>query len=159
MLKFSGSSYLIGGHFEKGGRTATAAAVPAEAGTARTLTGQQHSCGSRWHNSGAERGARNTAAEQLRTQAPRRHTRVVQLPAQQPETALGRTRLRSQGAQDRRRPSLTWSRKPNSKTRNPPTGLFSDTPTSMLLGIPKGARCVQSFDDSLDSASRKTYRI
>ena len=115
-----------------------------------TLTGQQHSWGSRWHNSGAERGARNTAAEQLRTQAPRRHTRVVQLPAQQPETALGRTRLRSQDAQDCRRPSTETG---------PPTGLFSDTPTSMLLGIPKGARCVQSFDDSLDSASRKTYRI
>ena len=29
----------------------------------------------------------------------------------------------------------------------------------MLLGIPRSARCVQSFDDSLDSASRKTYRI
>ncbi|CAN0592893.1 unnamed protein product, partial [Laminaria digitata] len=26
-------------------------------------------------------------------------------------------------------------------------------------GYPGSARCVQSFDDSLDSASRKTYRI
>ncbi|CAN0478313.1 unnamed protein product [Ascophyllum nodosum] len=29
----------------------------------------------------------------------------------------------------------------------------------MLPGYPGSARCVQSFDDSLDSASRKTYRI
>ena len=29
----------------------------------------------------------------------------------------------------------------------------------MLLGVPSSARCVQRFDDSLGSASRKTYRI
>ncbi|PCH36751.1 hypothetical protein WOLCODRAFT_86172 [Wolfiporia cocos MD-104 SS10] len=29
----------------------------------------------------------------------------------------------------------------------------------MLLGIPRGARCVQRFDDSLDSAIHITYRI
>ena len=29
----------------------------------------------------------------------------------------------------------------------------------MLLGIPKSARCVQRFDDSLNSAIHITYRI
>ncbi|KAL1684639.1 hypothetical protein GGG16DRAFT_67908 [Schizophyllum commune] len=29
----------------------------------------------------------------------------------------------------------------------------------MPLGIPKGARCVQRFDDSLNSAIHITYRI
>jgi hypothetical protein len=29
----------------------------------------------------------------------------------------------------------------------------------MLLGIPRGARCVQRFDDSLNSAIHITYRI
>ena len=35
----------------------------------------------------------------------------------------------------------------------------ADTPTSMLPGMPGSARCVRRFDDSLGSASRKTYRI
>ena len=34
-----------------------------------------------------------------------------------------------------------------------------DTQTNMLLGIPKSARCVQRFDDSLNSAIHITYRI
>ena len=36
---------------------------------------------------------------------------------------------------------------------------FHDTQTGMLLGIPGSARCVQRFDDSLNSAIRITYRI
>ena len=37
--------------------------------------------------------------------------------------------------------------------------VFNDTQTGMPLGIPKGARCVQRFDDSLNSAIHITYRI
>ena len=36
---------------------------------------------------------------------------------------------------------------------------FNDTQTGMLLGIPRSARCVQRFDDSLNSAIHITYRI
>ena len=36
---------------------------------------------------------------------------------------------------------------------------FHDTQTGMLLGIPRSARCVQRFDDSLNSAIHITYRI
>jgi hypothetical protein len=36
---------------------------------------------------------------------------------------------------------------------------FHDTETGMPFGIPKGARCVQRFDDSLNSAIHITYRI
>jgi hypothetical protein len=36
---------------------------------------------------------------------------------------------------------------------------FQDTQTGMPLGIPRGARCVQRFDDSLNSAIHITYRI
>jgi hypothetical protein len=38
-------------------------------------------------------------------------------------------------------------------------GFSADTPTSMLPGMPGSARCVRRFNDSLGSASRKTYRI
>src|SRR5271156_5173416 len=34
-----------------------------------------------------------------------------------------------------------------------------DTRTGVLLGIPRSARCVQRFDDSLNSAIHITYRI
>lgn len=34
-----------------------------------------------------------------------------------------------------------------------------DTQTGMPFGIPKGAMCVQRFDDSLNSAIHITYRI
>ena len=37
--------------------------------------------------------------------------------------------------------------------------VFTDTQTSMLLGKPKSAMCVQNFDDSRDIAIRITYRI
>jgi hypothetical protein len=41
-----------------------------------------------------------------------------------------------------------------------PRGLMiHDTQTGMPFGIPKGARCVQRFDDSLNSAIHITYRI
>ena len=36
---------------------------------------------------------------------------------------------------------------------------LNDTQTGMLLGIPRSARCVQRFDDSLNSAIHITYRI
>jgi hypothetical protein len=35
---------------------------------------------------------------------------------------------------------------------------FHDTQTGMLLGIPRSARCVQRFDDSLNSAIHITFR-
>ena len=35
----------------------------------------------------------------------------------------------------------------------------NDARTGMPLGIPKGAMCVQRFDDSLNSAIHITYRI
>ena len=37
--------------------------------------------------------------------------------------------------------------------------MLHDTQTGMPFGIPKGARCVQRFDDSLNSAIHITYRI
>ena len=37
--------------------------------------------------------------------------------------------------------------------------LFADTETSMLLAEANSAICVQSFDDSLNSAIHITYRI
>src|ERR1700753_1022377 len=37
--------------------------------------------------------------------------------------------------------------------------MFTDTQTSILSGIPESARCVQRFDDSLNSAIHITYRI
>jgi hypothetical protein len=36
---------------------------------------------------------------------------------------------------------------------------FHDSQTGILLGIPRSARCVQRFDDSLNSAIHITYRI
>jgi hypothetical protein len=36
---------------------------------------------------------------------------------------------------------------------------INDTQTGMPSGIPEGARCVQRFDDSLNSAIHITYRI
>ena len=36
---------------------------------------------------------------------------------------------------------------------------INDTQTGMPLGIPRGARCVQRFDDSRNSAIHITYRI
>ena len=42
---------------------------------------------------------------------------------------------------------------------NPTGGRLRDTQTGMPLGIPRGARCVQRFDDSLNSAIHITYRI
>ncbi|KAF9502892.1 hypothetical protein BS47DRAFT_959158 [Hydnum rufescens UP504] len=36
---------------------------------------------------------------------------------------------------------------------------FNDTRTGVLPGIPESARCVQRFDDSLNSAIHITYRI
>jgi hypothetical protein len=46
---------------------------------------------------------------------------------------------------------------------NPNTKLglsgYNDARTGMPLGIPRGAMCVQRFDDSLNSAIHITYRI
>ena len=54
--------------------------------------------------------------------------------------------------------ALTSIRAPLSLKK--PRGMrIHDTPTGMLLGIPKSARCVQRFDDSLNSAIHITYRI
>ena len=36
---------------------------------------------------------------------------------------------------------------------------MDDTQTGIPSGVPAGAMCVQRFDDSLNSASRITYRI
>src|SRR6202000_1328128 len=38
-------------------------------------------------------------------------------------------------------------------------GEIHNTQTGVPLGIPRGARCVQRFDDSLNSAIHITYRI
>jgi hypothetical protein len=49
------------------------------------------------------------------------------------------------------------------ETANPNTKLglsgHNDARTGMPLGIPRGAMCVQRFDDSLNSAIHITYRI
>ena len=45
---------------------------------------------------------------------------------------------------------------PNTK---PSLSGFNDARTGMPFGIPKGAMCVQRFDDSLNSAIHITYRI
>ena len=36
---------------------------------------------------------------------------------------------------------------------------FTDAQTGMPFGIPKGAMCVQRFDDSRNSAIHNTYRV
>ena len=46
--------------------------------------------------------------------------------------------------------------RPNSK---PGLRVDNDARTGMPFGIPKGAMCVQRFDDSRNSAIRITYRI
>ena len=45
---------------------------------------------------------------------------------------------------------------PNTK---PGLSSYNDARTGMPLGIPRGAMCVQRFDDSLNSAIHITYRI
>ena len=49
----------------------------------------------------------------------------------------------------------------NNTGSNDKPGLMvdNDARTGMPFGIPKGAMCVQRFDDSLNSAIRITYRI
>ena len=51
-------------------------------------------------------------------------------------------------------------RSPDQRPNDKP-GLMvdNDARTGMPFGIPKGAMCVQRFDDSLNSAIRITYRI
>ncbi len=54
------------------------------------------------------------------------------------------------------------SNPPQQASKSKPTevGLreIHDTQTGMLLGIPRSARCVQRFDDSLNSAIHITFR-
>ena len=52
----------------------------------------------------------------------------------------------------RRRPTVGPNGKPGLRVDN-------DARTGMPFGIPKGAMCVQRFDDSRNSAIRITYRI
>jgi hypothetical protein len=42
--------------------------------------------------------------------------------------------------------------------KGPRIDRLHDTQTGMLLGIPRSARCVQRFDDSLNSAIHITFR-
>ena len=60
----------------------------------------------------------------------------------------------SQAAKLRKQPPQVQSTHTKSWTDE-----FQDTQTGMLLGIPRSARCVQRFDDSLNSAIHITYRI
>ena len=53
----------------------------------------------------------------------------------------------------RRRPNPTQTL-PRSRVE----GWLHDTQTGMLLGMPRSARCVQRFDDSLNSAIHITFR-
>jgi hypothetical protein len=48
---------------------------------------------------------------------------------------------------------------PNHSQKQEKVDYINDTQTGMLLGIPRSARCVQRFDDSLNSAIHITYRI
>jgi hypothetical protein len=52
-------------------------------------------------------------------------------------------------------------RRPSKKTPNTKLALegCNDARTGMPFGMPKGAMCVQRFDDSLNSAIHTTYRI
>jgi hypothetical protein len=58
-------------------------------------------------------------------------------------------------------PPLTLGPVFNDERSNSKPGLRvdNDARTGMPFGIPKGAMCVQRFDDSLNSAIRITYRI
>src|ERR1700709_1509033 len=60
-----------------------------------------------------------------------------------------------------RRPSIIFRTGPDDQRSNDKPGLMvdNDARTGMPFGIPKGAICVQRFDDSLNSAIRITYRI
>src|SRR5882762_323195 len=61
------------------------------------------------------------------------------------------------GAEPFERGQQTPTSKPFSKQEK--VDYINDTQTGMLLGIPRSARCVQRFDDSLNSAIHITYRI
>jgi hypothetical protein len=67
------------------------------------------------------------------------------------------THSRGAASQQQRTPKV---RPKERSLRSDRTGRwFQDTQTGMPLGIPRGARCVQRFDDSLNSAIHITYRI
>src|SRR5713101_8945945 len=51
------------------------------------------------------------------------------------------------------------AQQPMLRTDHPKLEKFHDTRTGVLPGIPGSARCVQRFDDSLNSAIHITYRI
>src|SRR3982074_1329610 len=54
--------------------------------------------------------------------------------------------------------NLSRSSSPSTKA-NELECVFNDARTGMPRGIPRGAMCVQRFDDSLNSAIHTTYRI
>jgi hypothetical protein len=56
--------------------------------------------------------------------------------------------------------AVNGGRRPNPKPRRKRRGfeVLHDTQTGMPLGMPRGARCVQRFDDSLNSAIHITFR-
>ena len=59
--------------------------------------------------------------------------------------------------------SLRKKARPSKSERVPqakgaPSMRLHDTQTGMLLGMPRSARCVQRFDDSLNSAIHITFR-
>jgi hypothetical protein len=64
--------------------------------------------------------------------------------------------LRRAIGKDGKRPSPSLANGSKTKVK---VDCFHDTQTGMLHGIPWGARCVQRFDDSLNSAIHITYRI
>lgn len=78
------------------------------------------------------RGARTRARRLVASRSPRGHRHCLSGPPPSPATG------------------------PNSK---PGLTVENDARTGMPFGVPKGAMCVQRFDDSRNSAIRITYRI
>ena len=66
--------------------------------------------------------------------------------------------MHSRGADLREDPQETPKSQPNRPQKSEGGGIH-DTQTGVPLGIPRGASCVQRFDDSLNSAIHITYRI
>ena len=136
MLKFSGSSCLIGGPNESWDRAAPHV-----------------------------RGGRKTGTVQPQNRADRSHvaSRESRRRSDTPSTTLcnkgGRGLVHEVRCTRSSRSGTRRVRPPTSRRRKRGEWCQQTLRQACSQAYPGSARCVQSFDDSLDSASRKTYRI
>ena len=139
MLKFSGSSCLIGGPNESG-----------------TVSGRRPFLPGRRRSAGMRQAA---CARLVSRESPPKRAPSTTLCGRAREASF--TRLGALGAWELRN---TQSPPPRPRQPEGPEERRGEWCQQTLRQAcsqeyPGSARCVQSFDDSLDSASRKTYRI